>query len=116
MNVALISSWVGSWTDDAPLGNCPVGRLAIGIATDICRYRFLSGPAFTLAVRISFRVGDHTDRAIGKNTSDFGQDMLAGSGTYKARFYVARPRPPSSGRITRKPERTVALQLTQGQV
>jgi hypothetical protein len=21
------------------LGNCPVGRLAIGIATDICRYR-----------------------------------------------------------------------------
>ena len=23
----------------APLGNCPVGPLAIGIATDICRYR-----------------------------------------------------------------------------
>ena len=24
---------------DWVLGNCPVGRLAIGIATDICRYR-----------------------------------------------------------------------------
>ena len=42
------------------LGNCPVGRRAIGIATDICRYRFLSGQAFTPAARISFRVSDHT--------------------------------------------------------
>ena len=81
-----------------------MGRLAIGIATDICRYRFLSGPAFTLAVRISFRVGDHTDRAIGKNTSDFGQDMLAGSGTYKARFYVRAHghHPPVGSRANRR--------------
>jgi len=28
-------SWF--WSNDGVLGNCPVGRLAIGIATDICR-------------------------------------------------------------------------------
>ena len=37
-------SWSAQlWADNALLGNCPVGRLAIGIATDICRYRSSGG-------------------------------------------------------------------------
>src|SRR5664280_1598000 len=31
------------WPCHGVLGNCPVGRLAIGITTDICRYRCLIG-------------------------------------------------------------------------
>lgn len=37
----------GDWvlrTCHGVLGNCPVGRLAIGIATDICRYRSVTLP------------------------------------------------------------------------
>ena len=66
-------SWSAQlWADNALLGNCPVGRLAIGIATDICRYRSSAGRRRHRLVGHStawrhlahvdhFRVGDDPD-------------------------------------------------------
>src|ERR1017187_5526918 len=45
-------------SDDGVLGNCPVGRLAIGIATDICRYRSSAGRRHHRLVWIIRRFGD----------------------------------------------------------
>src|ERR1022692_28784 len=45
---------------NAPLGNCPVGRLAGRIASDICRYRSSAGRRHHRLVWVIRRFGDVT--------------------------------------------------------
>ena len=63
------------------LGNCPVGRLAIGIATDICRYRSSAGRRHHRLAWVIRRFGDKPSTWICGDFPGFCQRALRVAGT-----------------------------------